>query len=84
VGVWLLKIAVNLARDHRRSRLREFWHRLSSSFEDVADLEQRLPDPHASQERVLLGREGWPRSGRQLKGSLPSSGRSSCCALSRE
>jgi RNA polymerase sigma-70 factor (ECF subfamily) len=57
VGVWLLKIAVNLARDHRRSRLREFWHRLSSSFEDVADLEQRLPDPHASQERVLLGRE---------------------------
>jgi RNA polymerase sigma-70 factor (ECF subfamily) len=57
VGVWLLKIAVNLARDHRRSRLREFWHRLSSSFEDVADLEQRLPDTHASQERVLLGRE---------------------------
>jgi RNA polymerase sigma-70 factor (ECF subfamily) len=30
---------------------------LSSSFEDVADLGQRLPDPHASQERVLLGRE---------------------------
>jgi len=56
-GVWLLKIAVNLARDHRRSRLREFWHRLSSSFEHVAELEQRLPDPHASQERVLLGRE---------------------------
>jgi RNA polymerase sigma-70 factor (ECF subfamily) len=35
VGVWLLKIAVNLARDHRRSRLREFCHRLSSSSEDV-------------------------------------------------
>jgi RNA polymerase sigma-70 factor (ECF subfamily) len=57
VGAWLLKIAVNLARDHRRSRLREFWHRLSSSSEEVADLEQRLPDPHASQEQVLLGRE---------------------------
>jgi len=57
VGVWLLKIAVNLARDHRRSRLREFWRRLSSSPEDVADLEQRLPDPHASQEQALLGRE---------------------------
>ena len=28
VGVWLLKIAVNLARDHRRSRLREFWDRI--------------------------------------------------------
>jgi RNA polymerase sigma-70 factor (ECF subfamily) len=57
VGVWLLKIAVNLARDYRRSRLRELWHRLSSSCEEVADLGQRLPDPHASQERVLLGRE---------------------------
>ncbi len=57
VGAWLLKIAVNLARDHRRSRLREFWHRWSSSSEEVAALEQRVPDPHASQERVLLGRE---------------------------
>jgi RNA polymerase sigma-70 factor (ECF subfamily) len=57
VGVWLLKIAVNLARDHRRSRLREFWHRLSSSSEEAAELGQRLPDPHASQERVVLGRE---------------------------
>ena len=57
VGAWLLKIAINLARDHRRSRLRGFWRRLSSSSEDVADLEQKLPDPHASQEQVLLGRE---------------------------
>jgi RNA polymerase sigma-70 factor (ECF subfamily) len=57
VGVWLLRIAVNLARDHRRSRLREFWHRLFSSSEQVAELGQNLPDPHPSQERVLLGRE---------------------------
>jgi len=57
VGVWLLKIAVNLARDHRRSRLREFWHGLFSSSEGLAELGQRLPDPHASQERVLVGRE---------------------------
>lgn len=57
VGGWLLKIAVNLARDHRRSRLREFWRRLSTSPEQVEDRVQSLPDPHASQEQVLLGRE---------------------------
>lgn len=57
VGTWLIQIAVNLARDHRRNRVREFWQRLSSSSEDAADLGQRLPDPHASQERMLLVRE---------------------------
>jgi len=57
IGVWLLKIAVNLARDHRRSRLREFWHRLTSSSAEVEGLGQRLPDPRASQERMLLERE---------------------------
>ncbi len=57
VGAWLLKIAVNLARDHRRSRLREFWDRLRSSSAEVADLGQSLADPQASPERVILGRE---------------------------
>lgn len=57
VGMWLLKIAVNLARDHRRNRLREFWERLMSSPAEVAELEQSLPDPQASAERVILGRE---------------------------
>jgi len=57
VGVWLLKIAVNLARDHRRSRLREFWDRLASSSAEVEELGQSLPDPQASPERVILGRE---------------------------
>ncbi len=56
VETWLLKIAINLARDHQRSRLRKFWRRQSSS-EAVADLEQKVPDSRASQERVLLGLE---------------------------
>jgi len=57
VGVWLLKIAVNLARDHRRSRLREFWDRLRSSSAEVTELGQSLADPQASPERVILERE---------------------------
>jgi RNA polymerase sigma-70 factor (ECF subfamily) len=55
VAAWLLKIAVNLGRDHRRSRWREF--RSFSSSEEAADLGQTLSDPHASQEQALLGRE---------------------------
>jgi len=57
LGVWLLKIAVNLARDHRRSRLREFWDRLRSSSAEVTELGQSLADPQASPERVILERE---------------------------
>jgi len=57
VGVWLLKIAVNLGRDHRRSRWREFRDRSFSSNEEGAELGRKLPDPHASQEQALLGRE---------------------------
>jgi RNA polymerase sigma-70 factor, ECF subfamily len=60
-GVWLFKIAVNLARDHRRSRLREFWQRLFSSADDAAEAEERLPDPHASPEQMLLVQEDMTR-----------------------
>lgn len=57
VGAWLIKIAVNLARDHRRASLREFWQRLFPSSDDFDDIAERQPDPHASPERALLARE---------------------------
>lgn len=57
VGAWLLKIAVNLTRDHRRSRLRQFWQKLFSTSEDVDGIAERLPDSHASPERMLLAQE---------------------------
>lgn len=83
VGAWLLKIAVNLARDHRRSRLREFWRRFTSSAEEDADIEAQMPDPRASQERELLGREQvagvWSAVEHLSRNSAPSS----CCASSR-
>ena len=53
---WLLRIAVNLARDHGKNRRMQFWRKL---FEH-RDSDDRMPvavDPQASPERALLARE---------------------------
>jgi RNA polymerase sigma-70 factor (ECF subfamily) len=59
VSTWLVRIAVNLAHDHRRSRRRAFWSRLfSTSQSDAAALAaQAAADPQASPERALAARE---------------------------
>jgi RNA polymerase sigma-70 factor (ECF subfamily) len=53
---WLLRIAVNLARDHGKSRRLQFWRKLFARSEEDGMLEQ-VTDPQASPERVLLARE---------------------------
>jgi RNA polymerase sigma-70 factor (ECF subfamily) len=59
VETWLLRIAVNLARDDARNRRLAFWRnilqRTSSPEEEAAEID--FPDPGASPERALLARE---------------------------
>lgn len=61
VGTWLARIAVNLARDHGRSRKRAFWARLVGGRRrdeeaiDTAALE--VADPAASPEQIAAARE---------------------------
>ena len=50
---WLLRIAVNLVRDHARSRRTSFWKRLVG-LDDAEIAEPPTPSP--GQERVLLAR----------------------------
>ena len=58
MGTWLVRIAVNLARDHQKSRRQSFWRRLiGSTSEDTEAAAAGLPDQQASPERVLLARE---------------------------
>lgn len=54
VGTWLVRIALNLARDHQKSRRQSFWRRLIGSTSEAA---AGLADRQASPERVLLARE---------------------------
>lgn len=61
VGTWLVRIAVNLARDHGRNRRRAFWSRLMGNGrrdgEELAAAALEVADPGASPEQVAADRE---------------------------
>jgi RNA polymerase sigma-70 factor (ECF subfamily) len=57
VGTWLVRIAINLARDHIRSRRRGFWQTLLGSGESAMAAAAAVPDRAASPERALAARE---------------------------
>lgn len=56
---WLIRIAVNLARDHARNCRWAFWRNIlqRSSPPEVEAAETHVPDPCPSAERALLARE---------------------------
>ncbi len=51
---WLIRIAINLARDHAKNRRRIFWARM---FRGDAEPERAPADPRLSPEGLLLVRE---------------------------
>ena len=56
VRTWVLRIAMNLARDYSRNRRSQFWRRLfQKNAEPQQDLE--IADPGPSPERALTARE---------------------------
>jgi RNA polymerase sigma-70 factor (ECF subfamily) len=59
IDTWLLRIAVNLARDHGKSRRASFWRRLIGLEEAEGSETQprRVEGSQPSPERVLLARE---------------------------
>jgi RNA polymerase sigma-70 factor (ECF subfamily) len=59
VRTWLMRIAINLARDHVKNRRWQFWQKIFSkpaASEGLLDPVEAV-DPHASPERSLLARE---------------------------
>jgi RNA polymerase sigma-70 factor, ECF subfamily len=57
VHTWLLRIAVNVVRDHLRNRRLRFWRRAERSAVDSAAAAGWLPDTALSQEKLALVRE---------------------------
>jgi RNA polymerase sigma-70 factor (ECF subfamily) len=60
VGTWLVRIAINLARDHRKSVRVRFWRKLFSSpapDEQSPASPEQVADLRASPEQDLLARE---------------------------
>ncbi|HEX6770986.1 MAG TPA: RNA polymerase sigma factor [Acidobacteriaceae bacterium] len=55
MATWLMRIAVNLVRDHQRSMKLRFWKK--AAMLDAAEMSDRLPDMKSSTEHQLIARE---------------------------
>jgi RNA polymerase sigma-70 factor (ECF subfamily) len=55
MATWLMRIAVNLVRDHQRSMKLRFWRR--APMLDAAEMSDRLPDGSRSTEHRLIVEE---------------------------
>ena len=55
MSTWLMRIAVNLVRDHQRSMKLRFWRR--AAMLDASEMSNRLPDTQSSTEHRLIAQE---------------------------
>jgi RNA polymerase sigma-70 factor (ECF subfamily) len=55
MSTWLMRIAVNLVRDHQRSMKMRFWKR--AAMLDATEMSDRLPDVNSSTEQRLIAQE---------------------------
>lgn len=54
---WLMRIAINLQKDHWRNRRIQFWRQTSTNSVDLDEASEWLPSQESSQEQKLLARE---------------------------
>jgi RNA polymerase sigma-70 factor (ECF subfamily) len=57
VSTWLTHIAINLIRDHQRTRKFQFWRGVQKTAADVSEMSSLLPSSESSPESQLLARE---------------------------
>jgi RNA polymerase sigma-70 factor (ECF subfamily) len=54
---WLMRIAINLQKDHWRNRRMQFWRQTRTNAVDLDEASEWLPSGESSQETALLARE---------------------------
>ncbi len=57
VATWLIRIALNLARDHTRTGRFRFWKHLSTSAVDVSEIAANVPTREGSAESHLIAQQ---------------------------
>jgi RNA polymerase sigma-70 factor, ECF subfamily len=57
LSTWLTRIALNLVRDHLRSRRMRFWQRTRDTALDIVDISDWIPDGGSSPEAICLQQE---------------------------
>ncbi len=57
VATWLIRIALNLARDHTRTGRFRFWKRVTASAVDVAEVAALVPARDCSAEEHLIAQQ---------------------------
>ena len=57
VATWLIRIALNLARDHTRTGRFRFWKHISTSAVDVDEVAASLPNREGSTEAHLIAQQ---------------------------
>jgi RNA polymerase sigma-70 factor (ECF subfamily) len=57
VATWLIRIALNLARDHTRTGRFRFWKHISNNSVDVADVAASVPNRDGSAESHLIAQQ---------------------------
>ena len=65
---WLMRIAINLQKDHWRNRRLQFWRTTQAHAVDLSEASDWLPSNQASQEQALLAREQVIQVGRAVQG----------------
>jgi RNA polymerase sigma-70 factor (ECF subfamily) len=57
INTWLMRIALNLLRDHTRTNRFRFWKKAGATAVDVADVASHIPQPGTSVEARIIASE---------------------------